>query len=345
MIFFKFLFLIMIIVQSTCLTNNDLFLNKFKNWTQEYDIKINSNKHYLQILNNWIENEKYIQLINSKNLTYVLAHNRFSGMNSNEFSLFMNFNEDFIKQNLLFKHNYKKKLKLFNDVNIFNSIDWRQRNAVTPIKNQGQCGSCWAFSGISTLESAIAIKTGKLYNISEQQSVDCSISDYGFSNMGCNGGWYDELWEYAHFNNGVCSDDTYPYTSGKTKKIGICHNNCTIIEGSKVIDYINVKRGSDIALTTALNLQPVSIAIQASTKSFQLYQSGIYTDFEGCGTDIDHAVVLVGYDNNDKNEYYILRNSWGAEWGEEGYMRIAKSKKYEPSGMCGLLEYPMYPLV
>ena len=319
-------------------------INNFKNWINKFNINIEND--YKNIYNNWLDNDKYIKSINSKNLTYILAHNKFSGMNFNQFTNYMNFNNNI---NIIRKGNplinNKKLRQLSEDIKIFNSIDWREKNIVSPIRNQGRCGSCWAFSGISTLESAIAIKTGELYDLSEQQCVDCSTTEYGYDNLGCNGGMYDVMWEYVFHNDGICLENNYPYKSGITTQTGICHTNCTILEESKVIGYVNVHQGSDISMMRALSTQPVSIAIQAGSRAFQLYQSGIFSDFEHCGSNLDHAVVLVGYDKIGDQDYYILRNSWGEEWGENGYMRIAKGKKYEPEGMCGLLLDPMFPLV
>ena len=162
--------------------------------------------------------------------------------------------------------------------------------------------------------------------------------------MGCHGGMYDTLWNYSKENNGICMEEDYPYVSGTTTKTGKCEKNCIPLNDAKVKSYVNVKTGSDESLMAALNIQPVSIAIEADTKSFQLYKSGIYSDYEGCGTNLDHAVVLVGYQTSDNENYYILRNSWGESWGEDGYRGLQKIQNMSQME-CGLLQDPMYPLL
>jgi C1A family cysteine protease len=337
------------LAQVACFSYNDRrIVEKFENWISKFNIYSENEGHYQRLFDNWLENDKYIDLINNKNLTYTLDHNQYSGMNTEEFSTYMGFVDN---KNILQKGNpLLRGSDIINQVDTdysqnAQSIDWRDKHVVSPIRDQGQCGSCWAFSGTSTVESAVAIKTGELYDLSEQESVDCSTLKNGYTNMGCNGGMYDTMWKYVKANGGICSEDSYPYTSGTTKKTGTCQKTCTPIEETKVSNYVTVKTGSDDALMSALNIEPVSIAIEADTKSFQLYKSGVYTDYEGCGTTLDHAVVLVGYGSCSDGDYYILRNSWGTGWGENGYMRIGRGSQYGTSGMCGLLQDPMYPVV
>jgi len=328
--------------------NNTQILNntRFKNWINDFKIILTDDMQQDYMYKNWLENDKFISEFNSINKSYTLGHNAFSGMNTDDFSEFMGFrtNQELITTNS--KQNNDNNYIKFNDLPTF--IDWRQKGVVNEIKNQMSCGSCWAFSAISTVESAIAIKTGILFNLSEQQLVSCARLKYG--NMGCNGGMYSGAWTFLETEES-CTEESYPYTSGTSTKTGLCNNTCEH-DNYKVSNYVTVVPNSDLALINALVIEPVSIAIEADTKTFQLYKSGIYSDYEGCNANsktkgldsqpnIDHAVVLVGYDN----DYYILRNSWGTSWGDNGYMYIARGTQYEPFGMCGVLYQPMYPVI
>lgn len=341
------------------LERNSTIISKFKNWIETHKVEASDDEHLVRIFGNWLSNDKYIDEINNLNLPYRLGHNEYSGMSSDEFSKFMNFesNSQLLYKNKVFLRgtNFKSGkmdnsvyLNLCDDgcddnmLEIPTSIDWRTKGVVSPIRNQGQCGSCWAFSGTSTLESAYAIKYSKLYDLSEQQSVSCAGLKYG--NLGCNGGYYSGLWDFAKTNGGICTESSYSYTSGTTGQTGNCQTSCSPVSGTKVTSYVDVTPYSDSALMTGLTIEPVSVAIQADAKTFQLYSGGIYTDLAGCGNNLNHAVVLVGYGTESGQDYYILRNSWG-NWGESGYMRIGRGSQYGKYGMCGLLSDPMYPIV
>lgn len=333
-------------------------IERFKNWVEMHSIQATDDHHLAHMFENWLSNDKFIIETNSLNLTYTLGHNAYSGMNSGEFGEFMGFNAngELLAKGTEFLRGSvptEKQTDVSNTESLPSSIDWRQKGVVNDVRDQGQCGSCWTFSGTSTVESVVAIKTGNLYDLSEQQGVSCAGLKYG--NMGCNGGMYDGLWKFLEVS-GQCSEASYPYTSGTTQQTGSCQTTCTPVSGTKVASYVTVTPQSDSAMMTALTVEPVSIAIEADTRSFQLYSGNIYSDFEGCNANsktkgptsqpnIDHAVVLVGYGSQDGQDYYILRNSWGTGWGESGYMRIAKGEKYAPWGMCGVLYDPMYPVV
>jgi len=332
-------------------------LYRFENWLSDFKIEVRDDNHLAHMFSNWVDNNKYIETVNSANLSYTLGHNQFSGMNQDEFSAYMRFkqNAEDIQSGAFLRGSTVPFMEqdMILDLNALpESIDWRTKNVVNPIKDQEQCGSCWAFSGTSTVESMVAIKTGVLYDLSEQESVSCTTFKNGYTNMGCNGGNYNVLWNYARDNGGLCTQKDYPYTSG-TGNTGTCLKTCKPVADAKVSSYVKVTPYSDEALMTALTVGPVSIAIEADTRSFQLYNSGVYTDYNGCGgssPEIDHAVVLVGYGSNEKGWYYIMRNSWGTSWGDEtdgainkGYMLMGRGPEYGKAGLCGLLSMPMYP--
>merc|ERR1719482_740773 len=194
---------------------------------------------------------------------------------------------------------------------IADSVNWVNKGAVTPVKNQGQCGSCWAFSTTGGVEGAHFISAGSLMSFSEQQLVDCD--HYG--DNGCNGGLMDHAFTYLeHYK--LMEESAYPYTARR----GTCKYNAA--EGRiSVSTYHDVTRSAE-GLMTALNKQPVSVAIEADQSAFQLYHSGVITS--GCGTRLDHGVLAVGYGTSDEGVKYILvKNSWGAGWGAQGYVKMA----------------------
>jgi len=332
-------------------------IERFRNWVDEHRIQARDDHHLAHMFENWLSNDKFIFETNARNLTYTLGHNAFSGMNSDEFAEFMGFraNQELLAKGDGFLRGSVPTVAQSDVLDVSalpTSVDWRSKGVVSDIRNQKSCGSCYSFSAVSTLESAVAIKTGKLYDLSEQEIVSCSVK---YGNLKCNGGYYDSAWNFVKDNDGLCSEADYPYTSGNGEG-GSCINSCTPVSGTKVQSYVDVTPNSDTAMMTGLTVGPISIAIEADTKSFQMFQSGIYNDYEGCNANsktkgvesqpnINHAVVLVGYGTENGQDYYILRNSWDVSWGEKGYMRIARGSKFGPWGMCGLLYDPMYPVV
>jgi len=317
----------------------------------KFDIKTKDEFHLSHIFENWISNNKYIEEVNSMNLTYTLKHNTYSGLNSEEFREMMGFT---INQEKEFKGlrgagiKVVKQQIIYDSITLSSSVDWRTSGAVTNVKDQGQCGSCWSFSTTGSLEGAYAIKYEELVSFSEQQLVDC---DYGLRvNHGCNGGLMDSAFSWISQNGGLCSEDSYPYVSGTTKTNGECKKTCTIASGSKIDSYTDVTPNSDESMMAALVQQPVSVAIEADQRAFQLYSEGVFSST--CGSNLDHGVLLVGYgtDSTTGLDYYIMKNSWSDSWGQEGYMLIGRGndpstgKPYNNGkGQCGVLMEGSYP--
>lgn len=325
-------------------------LSRFQEWASNHSIDISDTLRQTHIYSNWLSNDKYISEINSMNLTYSLDHNAYSGYSSEEFSDMMGFNSE--NSFKVKSQNLRGLIQDSSDLeSLPSSIDWRTKGVVNSVQDQGQCGSCWAFSTIQAVESATAIKYGTLPKLSEQELVDCDTLSNGGHDHGCNGGLMDNAFTWIGKNGGVCSESAYPYTSGVTTTTGSCtEKSCSNVAHTTVSNHVDVQINSDNAMMTALAQQPVSVAIEADQKAFQLYSSGVFT--ASCGTNLDHGVGLVGYGTMNGIDYYILRNSWGTSWGNQGYMYLgrgndpATGKPYNGNaGQCGVLGQASYPVV
>lgn len=214
------------------------------------------------------------------------------------------------------------------------SIDWRSKGVVTPVKNQGQCGSCWAFSATGSIEAAHAIKDKKLVSLSEQNLIDCSGAE---GNLGCNGGLMDDAFKYVEKNKGIDTEKSYPYQAVD----GNCQYNGNDV-GSTVVSFIDIPAGDEKALECAIASHgPVSVAIDASHSSFQFYSSGVYYEPDCSATELDHGVLAVGFGKEDKHDYYIVKNSWGADWGMNGYIYMSRNR----DNNCGIASSASYPIV
>jgi cathepsin L len=314
---------------------------KFFNWMKQHKVKAVNGMHFVQMLKNFADNEDYINAHNSRGSSYRLAHNAFSHMDQVEWSAY-------VKKGLLNMPSTKgsKVHGAPSDLSsVPTSIDWEPKGAVTPVKDQGQCGSCWSFSTTGALEGALQIKGGDLISLSEQNLVDCDNrkGNPKGSDMGCNGGLMDNAFDWTGKNGGLCTEADYPYTSGTTKTAGTCSDSsCSKVAASAPSSHTDVKQKSDSAMMDALAQQPVSIAIEADQKDFQLYSSGVFTG--SCGTNLDHGVLAVGYGSQNGEDYYRVKNSWGTTWGDKGYILLGRGSQYNNgAGQCGMLMSASYP--
>ena len=261
-------------------------------------------------------------------LGFTCALNEYSDLDSAEFA----------KQLTGYRNrpNRKPAEKTFvtTDARIPTSVDWRTQGYVTGIKNQGQCGSCWAFSTTGSLEGQHFNATGKLVSLSEQNLVDCSGAE---GNEGCNGGLMDDAFEYVIKNHGIDTEASYPYVARDEK----CRFKKKDV-GSTCSGYTDIKSKDEQALTQAIaEVGPISVAIDASHASFQMYSKGVYYEPECSQEELDHGVLAVGYGVEGGKDMYIVKNSWGTSWGMEGYIYMSRNR----DNNCGIATDSSYPTV
>merc|ERR1711865_1025595 len=262
---------------------------------------------------------KNVNIINNENEAasagYTMAINQFTDWTTQEFSAYLTYNGTAKKHD---------RIVLLDETDLATSVDWTTKGAVTPVKNQAQCGSCWAFSTTGSAEGALAIAAGlganSLVSLSEQQLVDCAGSQ---GNQGCNGGLMDDGFKWVIENGGITTEADYAYTA----KDGTC--DTTVKSAVKITSFTDVTSGDEDALLAALQTGPVSIAIEADKSGFQFYKSGVFSG--DCGTQLDHGVLLVGAGTDAGVDYWRVKNSWGTVWGDVGFIRMVRGQD-----QCGL---------
>jgi len=265
--------------------------------------------------------DELIEAHNRTEASYTLGHNHLSDWTRDEYATLRGKLPD---DGL----NFAPVFEAEADENADTPIDWRSKGAVTGVKDQKQCGSCWAFSSTGAMEGIHKIKTGKLLSFSEQELVDCSTANHG-----CNGGWQYKAFQFYE-KDYADAESAYAYTA----RDGTCKYSTTKNTGVKASSYTNVKANDVNSLKAALAKQPVSISVDAEARGWQNYRSGILDS--NCGTRLDHAVLMVGWGKSGSQEYWIVKNSWGTSWGEKGYIRLAIQSG---QGVCGCQMEPLYP--
>ena len=311
-------------------------IDRFHDWVQRFNYHFVNDEHFLEVYRKWKVNDNIIDSTNAQNLSYSLGHNQFSGMDTNDYRKYLSLEH-------IGSATYKTTIIPQSFV-YPKSVDWVSAGAVTPVKDQGQCGSCWSFSTTGALEGAYFIKYGTLVSFSEQQLVDCDNYKTGGRDHGCNGGLMDNAFAWINKNGGLCLEQDYQYVSGTTKTEGTCKTSCHVNSNSRVISFVDVPSNSDDEMMMALSKQPVSVAIEADQPAFQLYKSGVFTG--SCGTNLDHGVLVVGYGTEGTNDYYLVKNSWSQTWGLNGYIKLGKGSAYNKgAGQCGVLMEASYPVL
>ncbi|KAJ3685713.1 hypothetical protein LUZ61_014877 [Rhynchospora tenuis] len=303
----------------------DFMTDEFHKWMKDYGVKYGNDTEESYRFEVFKENYLFINNSNHKpKVKFTLGLNKFADLR----------NEEFLVKYTGYKPRTTRPASTsfrYADVTAPSSIDWRSQGAVTGVKDQKQCGSCWAFGAVATIEGITKIKTGYLQSLSEQELVDC-VTDCA----GCAGGNQDSAFEWVIKNGGIDTEEDYPYTAQN----GTCNITKAGIHAASITGYEDVPSGNETALMNAVANQPVTVSIEASGLPFQFYSSGI---FRGpCGLNLDHAVTAVGYGGSGTNKYWIVKNSWGTSWGEQGYIRMWKDSGL-PFGLCGITVQSSYP--
>lgn len=327
-----FRFIVLIAVLSVALAANlrdrDYYEAKFIDYIREKKVNFDfSGKEFLHRLQIFSDNMDMIEEHNKGQHSFKMAMNEYTHMTWSEFR------EHFALggtrppiSNLRVGGTAFKGVSSNPD-----SVDWTTKGAVTGVKDQGNCGSCWSFSTTGAIEGAYYLKYGKLISQSEQNLVDCDQID-----AGCNGGWMDRAYGWMKRNGGICTEADYPYVSGTTGKAGTCSTACQKDSKTAPTSWTDVTPNSVSSLESAVAQQPVSIAVAVNT-AFQFYSSGVFD--ETCGNDINHGVLAVGYGTDGGSDFWKVKNSWGPSWGEGGYIRVLK----DSSNLCHVLDAPVFP--
>lgn len=312
-------------------TANDDLLTMYESWIVKHGKSYNALGEKEQRFQIFKENLRYIEEQNAApGRTFKLGLNRFADLTNQEYrKMYLGTRPRAARRLSATKSD---RYALRDGDSLPESVDWRQSGAVGAVKDQGSCGSCWAFSTIAAVEGINQIKTGSLIPLSEQELVDCDKS----YNQGCNGGLMDYAFEFIINNGGIDSEEDYPY-KGRDGKCDTYRKNAKVVS---IDGYEDVPENNEKALQKAVASQPISVAIEAGGRDFQLYQSGIFTG--KCGTSLDHGVAAVGYGTENGKDYWIVRNSWGASWGEQGYLRMERNVEAK-TGLCGIAIEPSYP--
>jgi len=318
-----------------CALGLDISLSKqWQMWKQVHNKKyFDAEEHVRRAI--WENNLKYVQEHNLNadlgQHTFWLKMNNYADVTNAEFVKQMNgFNMNMSRHGEMDHHEFSR----IPNVKIPDTVDWRDEGYVTEIKDQGQCGSCWAFSATGSLEGQHFKQTKMLTSLSEQNLVDCSGKE---GNMGCNGGLMDQAFQYIKDNMGIDTEDSYPYEARD--------NTCRFKKdsiGATDTGFTDIKSKDEEALKEAVaTVGPISVAIDASHASFQLYSHGIYNELLCSQIRLDHGVLAIGYGNESGKDYWLVKNSWGTVWGDKGYIKMSRNKRNQ----CGIATAASYPMV
>nr|KYP68856.1 Vignain [Cajanus cajan] len=300
---------------------------RFERWITQHGRNYKDKEEWEVRFGIYQANLKFIECKNSQNNSYNLIDNKFADLTNEEFmSTYLGFGTRLPTHTGIgsYKHG-----------DLPESMDWRKEGAVTEIKDQGNCGSCWAFSAVAAVEGINKIKSGKLVSLSEQELIDCDVEN---GNQGCEGGLMDTAFKFIKRNGGLATAKEYPYEGVD----GTCNKEKAGHHAVNISGYERVPSNNEAMLKAAVANQPVSVAIDAGGYEFQLYSEGVFSG--RCGKHLNHGVTVVGYgEENIGDKYWIVKNSWGLDWGESGYVRM-KRDTVDDAGICGIAMQASYPL-
>ncbi|CAN0913594.1 Senescence-specific cysteine protease SAG39 [Linum grandiflorum] len=306
-------------------------VQRHQQWMKQHGKSYNHAAEKEKRYNIFKNNVEFIESFNAAGTkAYKLAVNKFADQTVEEFKASRN---GLVRKNH-FNHDQPTPFKYENVTDVPSKMDWRTKGAVTPVKDQGQCGSCWAFSAIGATEGLNQLTTGKLVSLSEQELVDC---DRKGVDQGCNGGEMENAFEFIINNHGITSESNYPYQAID----GTCNANKEGSHIAQITGYQKVPANSEAALLKAVANQPISVSVDAGDGKFMFYSSGVFTG--DCGTNLDHGVTAVGYgQTKNGTKYWLVKNSWGSTWGEKGYIRMLRDVDAK-EGLCGIAMDSSYP--
>ncbi|XP_019186347.1 PREDICTED: ervatamin-B-like [Ipomoea nil] len=305
--------------------DDDEMMKRYEQWIVEYGRVYANETEKVERFNIFKENVKFIDSFNLVgNHTFTVGINEFADLTNEEFkSSRMGYKSPLYMETTPFMYE--------NVTDVPDTVDWVEKGAVTPVKNQQKCGCCWAFAAVAAIEGITQIKTEKLVSLSEQQLLDCDLIS-----LGCHGGWIGSGFLYVLLNRGITTEENYPYTM----KRGFCKRRKASQAAAKIKGFRWVPAYNEAALTKAVANQPVAVAIDASGSAFQFYKEGIYG--KDCKAKVNHGVTAVGYGESDDGKFWLIKNSWGDKWGEEGYVKLMKDTGNR-KGACGITTNPSFP--
>ncbi|XP_076371767.1 cathepsin L-like peptidase [Tachypleus tridentatus] len=328
----------LVIVLSEAVTYKDVFQEEWQVF------KVQHSKQYKDVTEEQFRLKIYLE-----NRHKIARHNQRFEKGLHKYRLKMNkygdlLHHEFVKVMNGFKRRYRNLTLESNSATTYLSpanvliprdVDWRKHGYVTPVKDQGQCGSCWSFSTTGALEGQHFRKTKKLVSLSEQNLIDCSTK---YGNEGCNGGLMDQAFDYIKDNHGIDTELSYPYEG----KDDVCRFSKKKV-GATDTGYVDLPQGDEEKLKEGIaTIGPISVAIDASHESFQFYSSGVYDEPNCSSEQLDHGVLAVGYGTTKEgHDYWLVKNSWGKTWGDGGYVKMTRNK----NNQCGIASQASYPLV
>jgi cathepsin L len=318
------LLLVAFIAATFALTDRE-YQESYYKWQTQYGkvyASLAEHRHRFSIYRN---NLDFINAHDSEAKGFTVALNQFADQTIEEFSRWA--------CGMNVTHEITSVEEVEVDAAVPTTWDWRTKGAVTGVKNQGQCGSCWSFSTTGSTEGVHFLKTGRLVSLSEQNLVDCSVPE---GNQGCNGGLMDQAFSYIIKNKGIDTEASYPYTATGPNQ---CRYNAAN-NAATLSSYQDVPRGSEASLLTAVYKNPTSVAIDASHQSFQFYSGGVYYEPQCSSVQLDHGVLAVGFGVESSKDYWLVKNSWGASWGSAGYIKMSRNR----NNNCGIATAASYPI-